>query len=195
MFREQELFGKIALDTFDISPEVLDSIVAGEMGFGMDAQQYLMGYLPVIDLVAGRRPTASADQLDLHRPALRRHAGEGQGDPDAGQAGHPLSPAAPPPRDRTPRPAAQTRRGPLALASARQGRTDDEDRHRRADARATSPGKRRRRTADERLAETGWLTGLLRRPEAGAASGLIATIVIFALLPGAERALLAAKAR
>ena len=39
---------------------------------------------------------------------------------------------------------------------------------------------------DERLAETGWLTRLLRRPEAGAASGLIATIVIFALLPGAS---------
>lgn len=38
---------------------------------------------------------------------------------------------------------------------------------------------------DERLAHTGRLTGLLRRPEAGAASGLIATIVIFALLPGA----------
>jgi simple sugar transport system substrate-binding protein len=48
MFREQELFGKIKLYTFDISPEVLDSIIAGEMGFGMDAQQYLMGFLPVI---------------------------------------------------------------------------------------------------------------------------------------------------
>ncbi len=30
---------------------MLDSIVAGEMGFGMDAQQYLMGFLPVIYLV------------------------------------------------------------------------------------------------------------------------------------------------
>jgi simple sugar transport system substrate-binding protein len=30
---------------------VLESVVAGEMGFGMDAQQYLMGYLPVIYLV------------------------------------------------------------------------------------------------------------------------------------------------
>ena len=51
-------------------------------------------------------------------------------------------------------------------------------------AEATSSSKRRG-AADERLAETGWLTSLLRRPEAGAASGLIATIVIFALLPGA----------
>lgn len=51
MFREKELFGKLKLYTFDISPEVLDSVIAGEMGFGMDAQQYLMGYLPVIYLV------------------------------------------------------------------------------------------------------------------------------------------------
>ena len=39
--------------------------------------------------------------------------------------------------------------------------------------------------ADERLASTGRLTQLLRRPEAGAAGGLMATIIIFALLPGA----------
>jgi simple sugar transport system permease protein len=39
---------------------------------------------------------------------------------------------------------------------------------------------------DERLAKANWLTRLLRRPEAGAAGGLIATIVIFALLPGAD---------
>jgi simple sugar transport system permease protein len=40
--------------------------------------------------------------------------------------------------------------------------------------------------ADERLAAAGWFTKLVRRPEAGAAGGLIATIVIFALLPGAS---------
>ena len=39
--------------------------------------------------------------------------------------------------------------------------------------------------ADERLAATGWFTRLVRRPETGAAGGLLATIVIFALLPGA----------
>ena len=50
-FQDHELFGKIGLYTFDIGPEVLDSIIAGEMGFGMDAQQYLMGFLPVIYLV------------------------------------------------------------------------------------------------------------------------------------------------
>jgi len=50
-FKDHELFGKIGLYTFDISPEVLDSIIAGDMGFGMDAQQYLMGYLPAMYLV------------------------------------------------------------------------------------------------------------------------------------------------
>ncbi len=50
-FRDHELWGKLKLYTFDISPEVLDSIIAGEMGFGMDAQQYLMGYLPALYLV------------------------------------------------------------------------------------------------------------------------------------------------
>lgn len=49
--KDKELFGKLKLYTFDIGPEVLDSIIAGEMGFGMDAQQYLMGFLPVITLV------------------------------------------------------------------------------------------------------------------------------------------------
>ena len=51
LFQQNELFGKINLYTFDISPEVLDSIVAGEMKFGMDAQQYLMGFVPVINMV------------------------------------------------------------------------------------------------------------------------------------------------
>jgi simple sugar transport system permease protein len=65
------------------------------------------------------------------------------------------------------------------------------------DEQATSPGpqaaldrfgikpKRSGGGMDERLASTGWFTKLVRRPEAGAAGGLLATIVIFALLPGA----------
>ena len=51
LFKEKELFGKIKLYTFDIAPEVLDSIIAGEMEFGMDAQQYLMGFVPVVNMV------------------------------------------------------------------------------------------------------------------------------------------------
>jgi simple sugar transport system permease protein len=41
------------------------------------------------------------------------------------------------------------------------------------------------RARDERIARTGWLIRLLRRPEAGAASGLIAALLVFAVLPGA----------
>ena len=40
--------------------------------------------------------------------------------------------------------------------------------------------------ADERLASASWFTRLIRHPEAGAAGGLLATIIIFALLPGAS---------
>jgi simple sugar transport system permease protein len=40
--------------------------------------------------------------------------------------------------------------------------------------------------SDERVAQTSAFTSLMRRPEAGVVVGLIATFVIFALLPGAE---------
>ena len=49
---------------------------------------------------------------------------------------------------------------------------------------SVSSAKRRGRP-DERLARASAFTRLMRRPEAGAAGGLIATFVIFALLPGA----------
>lgn len=50
-FKENELYGKYKLFTYDLGPEILESVAAGEMGFGIDGQQYLMGYLPVIALV------------------------------------------------------------------------------------------------------------------------------------------------
>ena len=40
--------GEIKLATFDLSPEVLDAIAAGDMLFAVDQQQYLQGYLAVI---------------------------------------------------------------------------------------------------------------------------------------------------
>ncbi|HEY8446537.1 MAG TPA: sugar ABC transporter substrate-binding protein [Thermomicrobiales bacterium] len=40
--------GEIQLATFDLSPEVLDAIEAGEMLFAIDQQQYLQGYLPIV---------------------------------------------------------------------------------------------------------------------------------------------------
>jgi simple sugar transport system substrate-binding protein len=39
--------GEIKLATFDLSPEVLDAITAGDMEFAVDQQQYLQGYLSV----------------------------------------------------------------------------------------------------------------------------------------------------
>ena len=53
------------------------------------------------------------------------------------------------------------------------------------DSDAMPTSRKRGGAADERLARTGWLTRLLRRPEAGAAGGLLATLLIFAFLPGA----------
>lgn len=42
--------GDVMLATFDLSPEVIDSIIAGDMLFAVDQQQYLQGYLPVVFL-------------------------------------------------------------------------------------------------------------------------------------------------
>jgi simple sugar transport system substrate-binding protein len=39
---------KIALATFDLSPEVLTALQQGQMLFAIDQQQYLQGYLPVV---------------------------------------------------------------------------------------------------------------------------------------------------
>jgi simple sugar transport system permease protein len=44
---------------------------------------------------------------------------------------------------------------------------------------------KRRTGEDERIVRAGWLIRTLRRPEAGAAGGLIATAIVFAFLPGA----------
>jgi simple sugar transport system substrate-binding protein len=38
----------IKLATFDLSPDVLKAIAAGEMLFAVDQQQYLQGYLPIV---------------------------------------------------------------------------------------------------------------------------------------------------
>lgn len=42
--------GEQKLATFDLSPDVLEALEAGEMLFAIDQQQYLQGYLPVIFL-------------------------------------------------------------------------------------------------------------------------------------------------
>jgi simple sugar transport system substrate-binding protein len=45
--RELGKNGQVKLATFDLSPEVLDAISAGDMEFAIDQQQYLQGYLSV----------------------------------------------------------------------------------------------------------------------------------------------------
>jgi simple sugar transport system substrate-binding protein len=40
--------GQIKLATFDLSPDVLQAIAAGNMLFAIDQQQYLQGYLPIM---------------------------------------------------------------------------------------------------------------------------------------------------
>jgi simple sugar transport system substrate-binding protein len=42
--------GDITFGTFDLSPEVLEAIDAGDMAFAIDQQQYLQGYLPIVFL-------------------------------------------------------------------------------------------------------------------------------------------------
>lgn len=46
--RNENLIGVVALATFDLSPEVLNAISAGEMLFAIDQQQYTQGYLAVV---------------------------------------------------------------------------------------------------------------------------------------------------
>jgi simple sugar transport system substrate-binding protein len=55
--------GKVKLGTFDLSPVILQNIVDGNVEWGIDAQQYLMGYIPVVmfDLLAKYKLSPIAD--------------------------------------------------------------------------------------------------------------------------------------
>ena len=48
--RELGSLDKMKIGTFDLSPDVLTAVDKGEMMFGIDNQQYMMGYLPVVFL-------------------------------------------------------------------------------------------------------------------------------------------------
>jgi len=43
-----DMLGTLNLATFDLSPEVLEAVEAGNMLFAIDQQQYIQGYLPVV---------------------------------------------------------------------------------------------------------------------------------------------------
>jgi simple sugar transport system substrate-binding protein len=50
LFRQHGLFGKVGLYTFDISPTTLEAVAKKQMGFALDAQEYLQGFYPVVTL-------------------------------------------------------------------------------------------------------------------------------------------------
>lgn len=60
---ELGLAGKVKIGTFDLSPGILQAVADGKMEWGIDAQQYLMGYIPVVqfDLMAKYKLMPVAD--------------------------------------------------------------------------------------------------------------------------------------
>jgi simple sugar transport system substrate-binding protein len=60
---EAGLTGKIKLATFDLSPTILQAVDDGRMEWAIDAQPYLMGYIPIVmfDLMARYKLAPIAD--------------------------------------------------------------------------------------------------------------------------------------
>ncbi|MGB7982559.1 MAG: substrate-binding domain-containing protein [Candidatus Nanopelagicales bacterium] len=60
------------LATFDLSPDVLDAVTAGDILFAVDQQPYLQGYLPVsfLELAVRNRNEVGAGELVATGPAL-----------------------------------------------------------------------------------------------------------------------------
>lgn len=48
VLEEVDMLGDVMLATFDVSPEIMEAIQAGNMEFAIDQQQYLQGYLPIV---------------------------------------------------------------------------------------------------------------------------------------------------
>jgi simple sugar transport system substrate-binding protein len=47
---EMGLLDRVKLGTFDVSPRVIQALKTNQMGFALDQQQWLQGYLPVVFL-------------------------------------------------------------------------------------------------------------------------------------------------
>jgi simple sugar transport system substrate-binding protein len=71
---EADMLGEIAFATFDLSPEVLEAIDAGDMLFAIDQAQYLQGYLPIVFLTkyleTGALPLGSVNRVVLTGPQI-----------------------------------------------------------------------------------------------------------------------------
>lgn len=69
---ENGMIGQIKFATFDMSPEVLQAIVDGDMLFAIDQAQYMQGYLPIVLLTkyleTGALPLGSVDRVILTGP-------------------------------------------------------------------------------------------------------------------------------
>ena len=59
------LTNKVKLATFDLSPEVLSAVKAGQILFAIDQQPYLQGYLPVMMLAQNKRFGLFPDQGEV----------------------------------------------------------------------------------------------------------------------------------
>jgi simple sugar transport system substrate-binding protein len=72
--QEAGRLGDIAFATFDLSPEVLEAIDAGDMLFAIDQAQYLQGYLPIVFLTkyleTGAIPLGSVNRVVLTGPQI-----------------------------------------------------------------------------------------------------------------------------
>jgi len=72
--RDAGTLGEIAFATFDLSPEVLEAIDAGDMLFAIDQAQYLQGYLPIVFLTkyleTGALPLGSVNRVVLTGPQI-----------------------------------------------------------------------------------------------------------------------------
>ena len=47
---ELGMLGQMPIATFDLSPDVIQAVIDGNMAFAIDQQQYLQGYLPIVFL-------------------------------------------------------------------------------------------------------------------------------------------------
>lgn len=68
------MLGEVSFATFDLSPEVLQAIVDGDMLFAIDQAQYLQGYLPIVFLTkyleTGALPLGSVEGVVLTGPQI-----------------------------------------------------------------------------------------------------------------------------
>jgi simple sugar transport system substrate-binding protein len=71
---DADMLGDVSFATFDLSPEVLQAIVDGDMLFAIDQAQYLQGYLPIVFLTkyleTGALPLGSVDRVVLTGPQI-----------------------------------------------------------------------------------------------------------------------------